>query len=74
MLKLIMQKIVDVRKELKVDIACLDKKLSKKMDEGFRGVNKRIDNLNSQADQNSLCFMTNLDSIDKRVTKLEAVC
>ena len=59
---------------MKGDIADLDKQLGKKIDDVDKKLSKKIDNLSSKVDQNSLCFMTNLDSVDKRVAKLEAVC
>ncbi len=70
-LKLIMDEIMCVRNGLKEDVSNLGKNLRKEMRDGFKKVNKRIDNLNFKVDQNCMCFMTNLDSIDKRVTKLE---
>ncbi|MBM3227383.1 hypothetical protein FJZ27_00765 [Candidatus Peribacteria bacterium] len=78
-LKELLQEIAAVRTELKEDIASLDTKLScrmDKMDAKMSSVERRLDqrigNLEVKVDRNFLCFMSNLESIDRRVVVLES--
>ena len=70
-LRILLEEIAGVRLELKDDIASLDRKLSGRIDALDDKLNRKIDNLAFKVDQNQICFMTNLNDIDKRVTVLE---
>jgi len=75
MLKILMQEIADVRRELKEDISGLGKRI----DSVDQKLTKRIDTLSSdvqtlrlEVHQNQTAFMKNHDKLERRVAVLEA--
>lgn len=81
MVNILMQEIVDVRRELKEDIHALDVKLSNKIDgvENRMGqvekslvqVEKNLSNLTLKVDKNQTAFIRNIEDVDRRVSVLE---
>ncbi len=64
LLKVLMQEIADVRRELKEDIAVLDNKITV--------VSSDLKGLRLQVHQNHTSFITNLQDHEKRIAVLEA--
>ncbi|MBU0458105.1 hypothetical protein KJ652_02110 [Patescibacteria group bacterium] len=76
MLRIILQEIADVRRELKGDIGDLGNKFIKldaKIDDVENRLGKRIDALAFKVDKNTVCLMSNFEDHDKRIIKLEEV-
>ncbi|MFH0770153.1 MAG: hypothetical protein V1926_02130 [Candidatus Peregrinibacteria bacterium] len=79
LLKVLLDEIADVRRELKGDIADLDQKLTKRIDGVGHGLSKNIDALSSdfqalriEVHMNQLTFMKNHEELEQRVVVLEA--
>lgn len=74
LLRILMQEIVDTRKELKEDIANLDTKLSHRIDSvesRLHSVSSEIHTLRREVHQNQSTFIANQTALESRVKVLE---
>ncbi len=67
LLRILMQEIADVRRELKEDIHELDVRLSGKID----SVALDLKSLTVKVDKNQVALVKNIEDLDRRVTVLE---
>ncbi len=78
LLQMLMQEIVDVRRELKEEISELGRKIDHvdrkvdRVDKKVGAVDRKVEELTLKVDQNHITFMHNIDDLDIRVTVLEA--
>lgn len=62
-MRIVMQEVVDIRRELKDDIATLDRK--------FDIFTQEVRNIGYKLDQNTVALMANINDHERRITKLE---